>query len=82
MRQGIAFGDTGQFVGVVAIPSASNVIQGVPVDNTTGSASFNTQNVWGFPTASLTVTGSIGARLRNASTVATDAILITSKKKL
>ena len=82
VRQGITFGDTGQFVGVVAIPSASNVIQGVPVDNTTGSASFNTQNAWGFPTASLTATGSIGARLRNASTVATDAILITSKKKL
>jgi len=82
VRQGITFGDTGQFVGVVAIPSASNVIQGVPVDATTGSASFNTQNVWGFPTSSLTATGSIGARLRNASTVATDAILITSKKKL
>jgi hypothetical protein len=82
VRQGVTFGDTGQFVGVVAIPSASNVIQGVPVDNTTGSASFNTQNAWGFPTASLTATGSIGERLRNASTVATDAILITSKKKL
>jgi hypothetical protein len=82
VRQGVTFGDTGQFVGVVAIPSASNVIQGVPVDNTTGSASFTTQNAWGFPTASLTATGSIGARLRNASTVATDALLITSKKKL
>lgn len=82
VRQGVTFGDTGQFVGVVAIPSASNVLQGVPVDNTTGSASFNTQNVWSLPTSSLTVTGSIGARLRNASTVATDAALITSKKKL
>jgi hypothetical protein len=38
--------------------------------------------VWSFPTASLTVTGSIGVRLRNTATVATDANLITSKEKL
>ena len=82
VRQGTIFGDTNQFTGTVAIPVTSNVLKGVPVDATTGSASFNTQNAWGFPTSSLTATGSIGARLRNASTVATDAILITSKKKL
>jgi hypothetical protein len=82
VRQGIIFGDTGQFTGTVAIPSASNVIRGALVDNTTGSASFTTQNVWNFPTSSLTVTGSIGERLRNASTVTIDANLITSKGKL
>jgi hypothetical protein len=79
VRQGTVFGDTNQFTGTVAIPSASNVLKGVPVDATTGSASFSTQNVWSVATSSLSATGSIGARLRNASTVATDANLITSK---
>jgi hypothetical protein len=82
VRQGTVFGNTGQFTGVVAIPSASNVLRGVPVGNTTGSASFTTQNVWSVATGSLTVTGSVGARLRNTSTVAIDAALITSKGNL
>ena len=82
VRQGTVFGNTGQFTGVVAIPVASNVLLGVPVGNTTGSASFNTQNVWSVLTGSLNVTGSIGERLQNVSTVATDGILITSKGTL
>jgi hypothetical protein len=82
VRQGTVFGDTGQFTGVVAIPSASNVLKGVLLDNTTGSASFTTQNVWSVLTSSLNVTESIGERLQNASTVATDGILITSKGTL
>ena len=82
VRQGTVFGNTGQFTGTVAIPVASNVLKGVPVGNTTGSASFNTQNAWSVATSSLSATGSIGERLRNASTVATDGILITSKGTL
>jgi hypothetical protein len=82
VRQGVTFGDTGQFTGTVAIPSASNVLRGVPVDNTTGSASFTTQNVWNVPTASLTVTGSVGERLRNTATVASDGAAIASKGNL
>jgi hypothetical protein len=77
VRQGITFGDTSQFTGTVAMPSASNVLLGVPLDNTTGSASFNTQNVWSVLTSSLNAMGSIGERLRSASTVAIDANLIT-----
>jgi hypothetical protein len=82
VRQGIIYGDTNQFTGTVAIPSTGSVLKGVPVDNTTGSASFNTQNVWGINTNLLTVTGSLGARLRNTATVATDAAAIASKGKL
>ena len=82
VRQGTVFGNTGQFTGTVAIPVASNVLKGVLLDNTTGSASFTTQNVWSVLTGSLTATGSIGERLRNVSTVATDGILITSKGTL
>ena len=82
VRQGTVFGNTGQFTGTVAIPVASNVLKGVLLDNTTGSASFTTQNVWSILTSSLNVTESIGERLQNASTVATDGILITSKGTL
>jgi len=82
VRQGTVFGNTGQFTGTVAIPSTSNVLRGVPVDDATGSASFTTQNAWSVATSSLTTPGSIGERLQNASTVATDGILITSKGTL
>jgi hypothetical protein len=76
VRQGTIFGDTAQFTGTVAIPSTGFVLRGVPVDNTTGSASFTTQNVWSTPTSSLTASNSLGARLRNTATVASDGILI------
>jgi hypothetical protein len=82
VRQGTVFGDTAQFTGTVAIPSTGSVLKGVPVDNTTGSASFDTQNAWSALTSSLTVTGSLGARLRNISTVATTAVAIAEKGKL
>ena len=82
VRQDVAFGNTGQFTGTTAIPVASNVLKGVPVSNTTGSASFNTQNVWSVATSSLTTPGSIGERLQNAATVATDAASIITKGTL
>jgi hypothetical protein len=82
VRQGIIFGNTGQFTGVVAIPVASDVLKGVPVGNTTGSASFNTQNVWSILTSSLSSSNSLGERLKNVATVATDGVLITSKGTL
>ena len=55
---------------------------GVAVDNTSGSASFTTQNVWAYATASMTASNSIGARLRNIATVATDAASIITKGTL
>jgi hypothetical protein len=82
VRSGIMFGDTDQFTGTVAIPPTGSVLKGVPVGNATGSASFDTQNVWSALTSSLTVTGSLGARLRNTSTVASDGAAIASKGKL
>jgi hypothetical protein len=82
VRSGIVFGDTSQFTGTVAIPPTGSVLKGVLVGNATGSASFDTQNVWGINTNLLTVTGSLGARLRNTATVATDGAAIASKGKL
>jgi hypothetical protein len=82
VRQGITFGDTNQFTGVVAIPSTGSVLRGVPVGNTTGSASFDTQSAWGINPNLLTTTGSLGQRLRNAATVATMGDAIASKGTL
>jgi hypothetical protein len=82
VRQGTVFGDINQFTGTVAIPPTGSVLRGVPVGNTTGSASFNVNNVWSVLTSNLTTTGSLGARLRNSSTVATDGAAIASKGKL
>jgi hypothetical protein len=82
VRNGVIYGDTNQFTGTAVIPAASNVIRGALVDNTTGSASFTTQNAWNAATGSLTVSGSIGARLRNTATVNTDAALITTRRKI
>jgi len=82
VRQGTVFGNTGQFTGSVAIPVASNVLKGVPVGNTTGSASFDTQSVWGVNTNLLTTTGSLGQRLRNVATVAVTGDAIASKGTL
>jgi len=76
VRQGTVFGDTAQFTGTVAIPSTGSVLKGVLVNNVTGSASFTTQNVWSTLTSSLTASNSLGARLRNTATVASDGILI------
>lgn len=82
VRQGITFGDTSQFTGVVAIPSTGSVLRGVPVGNTTGSASFDTQSVWGINTNNLITTGSLGQRLRNVATVAVTGDAIASKGTL
>lgn len=76
VRQGTIFGDTNQYTGTVVIPSASNVLKGVPVDNTTGSASFTVNNAWSALSSNLTSSNSLGARLKNVATVATDGILI------
>jgi len=76
VRQGTVFGDTAQLTGTVAIPSTGSVLKGVLVNNVTGSASFTTQNVWSTLTSSLTASNSLGARLRNTATVASDGILI------
>ena len=82
VRSGSVYGDTNQFTGTVIIPSASNVLFGVPVDARSGSALFNTQTIWGTLTSSLTTPGSIGERLKNTSTVTIDANLITLKGTL
>jgi hypothetical protein len=60
--------NVGNSVGTMAVPSASAVEFGVPVDNTVGVAVLTPQTVWGYSRLSATDVGSMGDRLRNAAT--------------
>jgi hypothetical protein len=63
----------GSLTGTMAVPPTASVALGVPVDNTTGSAILNptyvADEIWNQPTSTLTVSGSIGERIKNAATV-------------
>lgn len=48
VRLNTVYGATNQFTGTVAIPSASQVMYGVPVDGSTGTAEFDLQTVAGI----------------------------------
>lgn len=70
----VRFGTTyalGTQTGTLRVPSPNSVAFGVLTDNTTGTAVLTPQAVWDYATSSLTTAGSIGARLKNASTVDT-----------
>lgn len=72
VRRGITYSST--YVGTMDVPAAASVASGVSVDNTVGTAILTTGNIpdiWNFPTSSIGVSGSIGERLKNCSTVAT-----------
>jgi hypothetical protein len=70
VRFGVSY-QSGAKTGSAYIPSPSSVGFGVPVDNTTGTAALTPASVWNAATSSLTTSGSIGERLKNASTVDT-----------
>lgn len=70
----VRFGVTyalGTQTGTLRVPSPNSVAFGVLTDNTTGTAVLTPQAVWNYATSSLTTAGSIGERLKNASTVDT-----------
>jgi hypothetical protein len=70
VRFGVTY-QSGAKTGSAYIPAAASVGFGVPVDNTTGTAALTPASVWDTATSSLTTSGSIGERLKNASTVDT-----------
>jgi hypothetical protein len=72
VRSGTSYA-LGNRTGTMAVPSTSSVAFGVLVDNTTGTAVLTPENVWNTLTSSMTTSGSIGARLKNAAT--TDIVL-------
>jgi hypothetical protein len=72
VRTGVSYAG-GSLTGTMAVPPLDSVALGVPVDNTTGSAVLNptyvADEIWNQPTSTLTVSGSIGERIKNAATV-------------
>jgi len=69
VRSGTTYGISGALTGTCAVPPAASVATGVPVDNTTGTASLTPADFWNALTSGMTTSGSIGVRLKNASTL-------------
>jgi len=67
-------------VAAVTRPFESTVKTGILVDNTTGSAILEAQDMFGVLTQNIDVTGSIGERLKNVSTIQTVAATLSSFK--
>ena len=81
VRSGVVF-DFGNKTGTCAVPLASQVVAGVAVDNTVGTAMLTAAQVKAAildaDVSTLTVSNSIGERLKNCSTVETTGAQITS----
>jgi len=71
VRYGTTYGSGNSLTGTLRVPAASSVAAGVLVDATVGTAALTPAQVWDALISSLTTSGSIGERLKNASTVAT-----------
>ena len=77
VRQGVSYA-LGTFTGTLKVPAPGSVALGVATDNTVGTAVLTPAAVWGYATASITDVNSIGARLKNASTVDTTGEQLTA----
>jgi hypothetical protein len=71
VRLGVTYASFPTLTGTCAVPLPQYVSQGVPVDATVGTAYFNASDVWNVLIADITVAGSIGERLKTASTIET-----------
>lgn len=69
VRSGTTYGISSALTGTCAVPPAASVATGVPVDNTTGTAALTPADFWNALTSGMTTSGSIGVRLKNASTL-------------
>jgi hypothetical protein len=80
VRNGVTYGLNGNLTGSLAMPDPTVVKQGVATDNTTGSAIFTAEDMFGVLTQNITTSGSIGTLLTGASTVQTVGATIASFK--
>jgi hypothetical protein len=62
------------------VPIAGAVAYGVEVDNTIGTALLSAAQVWNYLRNDINVSGSIGDRLKNCSTVESTGSQIASFK--
>lgn len=68
VRDGVSY-SLGTFTGTLKVPSPNSVSFGVPTDDTFGTAALRPEDVWNAQTSAMNTEGSIGKRLKNASTV-------------
>ena len=72
VRYNTPYGASPTRYGTLRVPLPQYVSQGVLTDNTVGTAYLSATDVWNVLTSSITTSGSIGERLKNASTVQTN----------
>jgi hypothetical protein len=68
VRNGITYANA-SLTGTLIVPTPDNVRKGVATDATVGTADLTAADMWNALTSSMTTAGSIGERLKNASTV-------------
>lgn len=78
VRYNVAYGASPTRYGTCRVPAPQYVSQGVLVDSTIGTAYLSASDVWNVLTSTITTSGSIGERLKNASTVQTTGDQIAS----
>lgn len=71
VRSGTTYGIGGALSGTMSVPPAASTVLGVPVDNTTGTATLTPADFWNAAISGLNTSGSIGERLKNVATVST-----------
>jgi hypothetical protein len=80
VRLNTTYGPTNEFTGTMKVPAPNQVISGIPVDGTVGTAVISSEGltealiaasviILDQPASSLNTPGSIGERLKNVSTV-------------
>lgn len=69
---------SGLYTGTLNVPTAAQVLAGIPVDNTTGTLLMTPAQFWNYLISNGFTAGSLGERLQNASTVATTGSQIAS----
>lgn len=74
VRQGTVYGISGALTGTLAVPSPSNVRQGVPTDNTVGTAALTPADFWDYLSANATTVGSLGKQIADNLDVQSSAI--------
>ena len=77
VRSGVSFANN-TLTGTCKVPSANSVNIGVPVDNTVGTAFLTPATLFNTSVASLTASDSLGARLKNSSTVQSVGNIVAS----
>lgn len=68
VRNGITYASA-SLTGTLIVPTPDNVRKGVATDATVGTADLTAADMWNALTSTMTTSGSIGERLKNASTV-------------